>query len=215
MFTGLIQEVGTLAKLTARSKGARATISCKPWDDPLSVGDSIAVQGTCVSVTEVRAGEFDCDILAETLAKTNLSSKRPGEPVNLERGLRSSDRLDGHMVTGHVDGVGTVLAIDRVGADRAFRIGCEPAMLQQIVKKGSVACDGVSLTVTEVDARCFVVHVIPLTWQHTSLSALRAGLTVNIETDIIAKYVQKYEMGDGPDRRSLTLETLRNAGYPV
>jgi riboflavin synthase len=179
----------------------------------LSIGESIAVQGICVSVTRAGSEEFDCDILAETLAKTNLSNKQSGALLNLERSLRSTDRLDGHIVTGHVDGIGSVLDVKRAGDDHILRIGCDETMLANIVTKGSVACDGVSLTVVELDALAFGVHIIPLTWAETSLSMLRTGSTVNIETDIVGKYVQK-QVHHRPES-TITLEKLRNAGFPV
>lgn len=208
MFTGLIQQVGSLAAMTGRGKGKRLAVRHSPWDTPLALGESVAVNGVCLTVAERGAGQFCCDVLEETLDKTGLGRKRPGDPLNLERALRVDDRLGGHMVTGHVDGVGTVTALDRKGDDWTLEVACDAGLLTGMVPKGSIAVDGVSLTLVELSAKTFSVHLIPHTWKNTALHALRKGGTVNLETDIIGKYVARHlanmDAGSG-----LTVEKLR------
>ena len=212
MFTGLVQIVGTLAAVKGRSDGASLVIRHELWDSPLALGESVAVQGACLTVASSRAGEFICDVLKETLNKTNLGAKQTGAALNLERALRADERLGGHIVTGHIDGVGEVKSIAQTGADWVWEVGCAEALLSGMVSKGSVAIDGVSLTIADLRAATFTVHLIPHTWTHTSFSTLRKGQTVNLENDIIGKYVQRYLKKTRP-AQALTVERLRAAGF--
>jgi riboflavin synthase len=212
MFTGLIQQVGTLAGKKTRGEGMSLVIRHTPWETPLVVGESVAVQGACLTVTSLHAGEFTCDVLAETLKKTTLGGTSAGAKLNLERALRADERLGGHIVTGHVDGPGTVEAIAQKGADWILEITCGDELLSGIVPKGSIAIDGVSLTVADLRPKSFTVYLIPHTWSHTSLHALKTGRQVNLETDLIGKYVQRY-LGRMQGGKGVTMETLRSAGF--
>lgn len=210
MFTGLIQQVGKLAGRKARAGGQSLVIRHEPWDSSLIPGESVAVQGACLTVTSVRKAEFTCDVLAETLDKTNLRLAETGAALNLERALRADDRLGGHIVTGHIDGKGVATGLTPKGADWILEVSCDTELLTGIVPKGSVTIDGVSLTVAELRAASFTVHLIPHTWDHTSLQFLKKGRSVNLETDIIGKYVQRYleRMQGG---KGMTMEKLMSA----
>lgn len=210
MFTGLIQKVGKLAGKKPRGDGMVFTIRHDAWDSPLIKGESLAVQGVCLTVTEIRAGEFACDVLNETVNKTNLGKKTTGAPLNLERALRADERLGGHIVSGHVDGAGTVLAFDQKGSDWVLDVTCDESLLRGMVPKGSVAIDGISLTIVALGPKSFTVHLIPHTLANTSLAALKKGHTVNLETDVIGKYVQRYLERLQPSA-GLTMDKLQAA----
>ena len=212
MFTGLIKNVGQLISLKKINTGAVMTISHDKKDWSLLQGESIAVQGACLTASQCAADYFVCDVLDETIMRTNLTSKRSGSLLNLERALCVGDRMGGHIVTGHVDGVGTVLEKRKAGRDWALKINCGKDLAFGIVEKGSVACDGVSLTVTAVNNNSFEVNIIPFTMEHTSLANLASGDTVNIETDIFGKYVHRYMNTDSTDSE-LDMRTLKNAGF--
>lgn len=210
MFTGLIQKVGTLAGKKPRGDGMLFTIRHDAWDSPLVKGESVAVQGVCLTVTSIRAGEFSCDVLDETVNRTHLGKTALGAPLNLERALRADERLGGHIVSGHVDGPGTVRAFERKGSDWVLEVACDEALLRGIVPKGSIAIDGISLTIVELRPHSFTVHIIPHTLANTSLKALKQGHPVNLETDIIGKYVQRYLERLQP-AAGVTLEKLHAA----
>jgi riboflavin synthase len=212
MFTGLIEAVGHLESMHNRSRGARLVIKREGcWQPSLVLGESVAVQGACLTVTEAGDGWFSCDVLAETLARTTLADLRKGQCLNLERALRLGDRLGGHMVSGHVDGVGTLEQIRMEGADRVLRIHCGEEQAEGIVLKGSVALDGISLTVTKVDTAAFEVKIIPWTWEHTSLVERKSGDSMHVETDMIGKYVKRYVLQ--AQSSPLTEDRLHAAGY--
>ncbi len=210
MFTGLIQKIGKLAGKKPRGDGMVFTIQHDAWDSPLVQGESVAVQGACLTVTAIRAGEFSCDVLNETVNKTNLGKKATGAPLNLERALRADERLGGHIVSGHVDGPGTVLSFEQKGPDWILEIACDEPLLRGMVPKGSVAIDGISLTIVELRPKSFTVHLIPHTLASTSLQGLKKGHTVNLETDIIGKYVQRYLERIQP-ASGVTLDKLHSA----
>ena len=212
MFTGIIQQVGTLARREARGQGQRLTIRHAVWATPLVPGESVAVNGACLTVAAAGTGEFSADVLRETLDKTCLGGKGPGAALNLERALRLDDRLGGHMVQGHVDGTGTVAGIKPSGSDRVLEIACGRELVEGMVAKGSVAIDGVSLTIVALAALSFSVHLIPHTWAHTALRTLAAGELVNLETDVIGKYVKRYVLALKP-AGSVTEASLRRAGF--
>jgi riboflavin synthase len=216
MFTGLIQKVGRLTSLTRADGGGVLHIGHEPWETPLEKGESISVHGVCLTVTACdRAGEFVCDVLDETVQRSNLWLKKPGYRLNLERALRASDRLGGHIVSGHVDGTGAVASLKPRGRDQVVRIECSADLLTGIVEKGSVACDGISLTVSALGSSWFEANIIPTTWETTSLNDLRSGDSVNIETDMIGKFVRRYlQASQSPDTHSnLTMEHLERAGF--
>ncbi len=211
MFTGLIQKVGHFGKLE-RGGGARIRVDCStPWGDPLAHGESVAVEGVCLTVAEHDEAGFWCDVLDETLERSTLGLCRHGDPLNLERALAVGDRLGGHIVQGHIDGTGVVDSVQADGRDRVIRITCEEALARDVLLKGSVALNGVSLTVTAVWPAGLAVNIIPVTWRETSLQTLKAGTRVNIETDVIGKYVRRYLEGR-ETAGGLTLDDLRRAG---
>lgn len=214
MFTGLVQKVGVFKAMTRASGGASIQVECAPWaGEPLVMGESVAVQGACLTVSAIRESGFSADVLDETLACTNLGTLKPGDPLNLERALRMSDRLGGHVVSGHIDATARIENIGRAGRDFRLRISCRPDEARYIVRKGSVALDGVSLTVSAVPGELeFEVCIIPTTWRETSLSSRSAGDLLNIETDIIARYVERLARGSAGGR-GLTLEKLVGAGF--
>jgi riboflavin synthase len=191
MFTGLVEKVGKLKSLRRGKDESIITVSHDPWTDPLKKGESVAVQGACLTVVDATEQTFTCNILDETLNRTNLATKKPDADFNLERAIKVGDRMGGHILTGHVDGVGRVLCIATIGGDRVVRIECNQSILQGIVMKGSVGCDGVSLTVSNVLDRAFEVRIIPFTWKHTSLRTLRDGSSINIESDVLGKYASR------------------------
>lgn len=213
MFTGIIEQTGTLESISSQG-GGRVTIRHRPWADPLDLGESIAVQGVCLTVAAIGTGSFDCDLLDETRRATAIAGKCVGCDLNLERAIKAGGRFGGHFVSGHVDGTAEVDSIRTVGRDWALCLRCDQAPWHvEIVVKGSVAIDGVSLTVVDMSDDRFVVHCIPHTWAHTTLSSLQRGQMVNIETDILGKYVRRF-IADGPHVSSrLSPATLISAGY--
>ncbi len=190
MFTGLIAEVGSVAGLEQDDEGAMLRIRTRLAAD-LHEGDSVAVNGVCLTATEVSDEGFHAQAMIETLRRSSLSALAPGSPVNLELALRACDRLGGHVVQGHVDGTGTVRAVREEGFARVLEIDTEPQLTRYLVEKGSVAVDGVSLTVSALEDCGFSVSLIPETLERTSLGAIREGGVVNIEVDILAKHVER------------------------
>ena len=214
MFTGLVQKTGSLAEIVKRAGGASIAVTHEDWDTPVTVGESIAVHGVCLTVARGEPGKFQCDILEETVRRTNLGSKARGAVLNLERALLPTDRIGGHFVLGHVDGTGRVDRITEAGADYALEIACGDDILRTLAPKGSIACDGISLTIAALLPQSFEVHIVPVTWRQTAVAALKPGDTVNLETDIIGKYVWRRLSAAG-GRKEIDLDDLRNAGFPV
>jgi riboflavin synthase len=190
MFTGLVQELGTVEELEAAGEGVRLTVAAS-LTEGLAEGGSVAVNGVCRTATEVRDHRFQADLMNETLERTALTRVSPGTRVNLELPLRAGEPLGGHIVQGHVDGVGRVLETAQDGFARRARIEADPEILRYVVVKGSITVDGVSLTVAAVDDQSFTVSLIPETLERTNLGAARDGASVNLEVDILAKYVEK------------------------
>ncbi len=190
MFTGLIAELGHVARVERSPEGARVRIEASTAAE-LRDGDSVAVNGVCLTATEVDGGAFSAEAMHETLARTSLGALDAGARVNLELPLRAGDRLGGHVVQGHVDGVGTIRALGDDGFARRVRIEAPEAVLRYVVEKGSIAVDGVSLTVAELDDRSFTVSLIPETLERTNLGSAQPGQAVNLEVDVLAKYVEK------------------------
>ncbi len=190
MFTGLVQELGRVTDVERTADGARLTISGR-LSGELDEGDSVAVNGVCLTATTVDDGSFQADVMDETLRRCTLGAARKGSTVNLELPLRPSDRLGGHFVQGHVDGTGTVAEVREEGFSRLVRIAAAPELLRYVAEKGSVAVDGISLTVSAVDTDSLSVSLIPETLRRTNLSAVEPGDTVNLEVDVLAKYVAR------------------------
>jgi riboflavin synthase len=194
MFTGIIRSIGLVDSVDRSDEGVRITVAT-PLADELATGDSIAVNGVCLTAASASAGSFVAEVMNETLAKTSLSDTGAAAQVNLELPLRAGDPLGGHMVQGHVDGVGVISGVRADGFARRVRIEAPSDVLRYIVEKGSVAVDGVSLTVVTVDEESFEVSLIPETLERTSLGRAQAGTRANLEVDVIAKYVEKAVRG--------------------
>jgi riboflavin synthase len=221
MFTGIIQHVGTVRRIVPAAGGRTLTIELGPVAEGLGLGESIAVGGACLTACAIRGSEADFDVMTETLRATKLGQLTEGAKVNLEPALRLGDGLDGHLVQGHVDTVATVRSIDRSPGKWVGRFVLAPEAAGQMVPKGSVTVDGVSLTVVDVLPDGFTVSLIPTTLADTTLADLQPGDTVNVELDVIGKYVQKHlramlgsaEAGSRSADGGVSLETLRDAGF--
>jgi riboflavin synthase len=190
MFTGLVQDLGTITAVDTTEDGVRLAVQTGLADE-LSLGDSVAVNGVCLTATSIADGHFSADVMHETLRRSSLAEVAGGARVNLELSLRAGDRLGGHIVQGHVDGVGTVRDIREDGFARVVTIAASPDTLRYVVEKGSIAVDGISLTVAGVGEDWFSVSLIPETLERTNLGAAVAGQPVNLEVDVLAKYVEK------------------------
>jgi riboflavin synthase len=191
MFTGIIEELGTVEAVREDGLSVRAATVL----EDARVGDSICINGVCLTVTSIGDGVFSVDTVPETRRRTNLGDLMPGDPVNLERALRPNDRMGGHFVQGHVEGTGTVESVTQDGPALMIRFSAPAELLRYIVAKGFIAIDGTSLTVVDRDARGFSVTIIPLTQEWTTLGRRRSGDRVNLETDILAKYVEQLVAG--------------------
>jgi len=194
VFTGLVQEMGTVRAIEREPAGARLEVETSLAGE-LSEGDSVAVNGVCLTAVEVKDGAFRADVMNETLRRSSLGPLEPGANVNLELPLRAEDRLGGHFVQGHVDATGTVDTVTVEGFASVVRIHCEPDLLRYVVEKGSIAVDGVSLTVADLDEEGFSVSLIPETLERTTLGSAVPGRVVNLEVDVLAKYVEKLTQG--------------------
>jgi riboflavin synthase len=190
MFTGLVETTAQVRRVQPDGDGVRLEVET-PLAAELAHGDSIAVNGVCLTAVEPDGERFRADVMAETLRRSSLGPLGEGDSVNVELALRAGDRLGGHMVQGHVDGTGTVESVGEEGFARVIRITCDGELLRYVVEKGSIAVDGVSLTVAAVDDSGFTVSLIPETLERTTLGAATPGRVVNLEVDVLAKYVEK------------------------
>jgi len=192
MFTGLVEGIGKVKELSRFGEDLSITI-LPLFDMPdIRTGDSLSVDGVCLTVTRVNQGSFRLDVSAETLSRSTLTGIKVGDEVNLERALRITDRLGGHLVSGHVDGVGRILKKEQKQRSWVLRFGVEKNLLRYVIEKGSVAVDGISLTVNRCDDEGFEVNIIPLTGKETGVLRKKVGDPVNVETDLIGKYVEKF-----------------------
>jgi riboflavin synthase len=210
MFTGLIETQGIVTHVERAQGGARLQVYAPEFGRDMAIGDSIAVDGACLTVAQFQRGAFVADVSEETLTKTTLSGLRQGSKVNLERALRLSDRLGGHMVTGHVEGIGRLLLRHPAGNSTIYQFQLPPALMEYVVPKGSIAVDGISLTVAQMRGESFAAAVVPLTEEVTTLKEKPIGAPVNIEVDIMAKYVKRFvdlygrgDTGDDAPQRGL------------
>ncbi len=190
MFTGLVAQRGRVVSAERSADGVRVTIASRLAGE-VREGDSVAVNGVCLTATDIDGDRFVAEVMNETLHRSSLAGLDAGSEVNLELSLRAGDRLGGHIVQGHFDATGTVREVTDDGFARRVRIAPDPGLLRYVVEKGSIAVDGVSLTVAEVDGESFTVSLIPETLQRTNLGAAAPGTTVNLEVDVLAKYVEK------------------------
>jgi riboflavin synthase len=192
MFTGIIEEIGTVKAIQKSAHAALLTISANQVLSDLKVGDSVATNGVCLTVTTISGKLFTADVMHETLSRSSLGNLKIGSHVNLERAMLASDRFGGHFVSGHIDGTGTIRAIKKDAIAIYYTIQTPPNIIRYIVEKGSIAIDGISLTVASVKSDSFSVSVIPHTAQQTTLSEKNIGSVVNLENDIVGKYIEKF-----------------------
>ncbi len=215
MFTGLIEEVGFIHRVKREGKVAKLAIRAMDTINGLAIGQSIAVDGTCLTVTAVEPSLFEVDLSEETMTRTTLGELRPEDAVNLERPCRPTDRLGGHIVTGHIDGVGAIIELRETGGMWWLSVSYPQALRLLFVEKGSIAVDGISLTIADLTSLSFGVAIIPYTYRHTTLGSKQVGRRVNLETDLLGKYVIRYLEGLDllRDKRALTESYLREMGY--
>ena len=211
MFTGLIEETGTVRSRTGGTVG-RLVVASKRVISDIATGDSVAVSGVCLTVTSISGGELSFDAVPETISRSTLGSLHPGDEVNLEASLRAGKAIGGHFVQGHVDGVGTIESVRTLSESAVIRVGASKEVLRYVVEKGSIAIDGISLTVASCDDSGFTISVIPHTLANTTLQRKRPGDRVNLETDIIGKYVEKFMSGHAASS-GVTEDLLRDAGF--
>lgn len=216
MFTGIVEEMGKLNKIQKSAKSARLTVEANAVLKDVKLGDSIAINGICLTVVQFNERLFDVDVMAETLRKTNLEELKPGDRVNLERALRVGDRLGGHIVSGHIDGVGVISRQQREDIAVVTDIRAPAEVMKYIVKKGSVAIDGISLTVTDYTDEAFQVSLIPHTASLTTLGYKKVGDRVNLEADVIGKYIERltgFHSGKREDSGGVSMEYLAQNGF--
>ncbi len=214
MFTGLIEEIGSVRRVVSGAEWGSIAIACKDILPGTKIGDSIAVNGVCLTVTTLQKDGFTADVMAETLRRSDLGALRQGDPVNLERAMAADGRFGGHIVAGHVDGTGTLARKKQEGNAMVLTIAAAPALLYEIVEKGSITIDGISLTVVSVTQENFTVSIIPHTGAQTILLDKKTGDPVNLETDVIAKYIRRFTTPQKAEKKSgLTLSFLQENGF--
>lgn len=213
MFTGLVEGIGEITGSSRLAEGLKLTVALPFPPEELTLGDSVAVAGACLTVVEISSRTAAFEVSPETLARTTLALKKVGDRVNLERALRMGDRLGGHLVTGHVDGVGVVREVRPGPAHIRMKFELPATLSRFVIEKGSIAVDGVSLTVNTCQGNTFTVNVVPHTARETTLASLKVGDRVNLETDIIGKYVARLLGKDGPQGEGVTPELLARHGF--
>lgn len=214
MFTGIVEEIGTIVNIKKGEKSSVLRIKASVVLEHTKVGDSIAVNGVCLTVTDLDKNQFEADVMSETLQRSSLGSLKKGNMVNLERAMAADGRFGGHIVSGHIDGTGIIK--DIVKDDNAvwYTVEAKSELLHYIVEKGSITIDGISLTIAYVDEKCFKVSIIPHTQSVTILSSKQVGSIVNLECDIIGKYVEKLMKPVESEKRSnLTMDFLAEHGF--
>jgi len=212
MFTGIIEEKGTLKAIQSDQKSAKLTIQAEKVLKETKIGDSIATNGVCLTVTDMKASTFTVDVMFETLKRSTLFKLKKGDTLNLERALKASDRLGGHMMSGHVDDVGTLESLKDEGIATLYTFKTDPSITRYITEKGSIGINGVSLTVIDVDEDTFSVSLIPETKRETNIGDLVVGSKVNLEVDMIAKYVEKL-LKPHKKKSAITKSFLEENGY--
>lgn len=217
MFTGIIEEVGVLEELTTGDGFGVMKVKCNKVLEDTKIGDSIATNGVCLTVKEMDTFSFKADVMGETLTKSNLGSLKIGDKLNLERALRFSDRLGGHIVSGHIDGAGEIVSIEEEKNGTWFTISASQDILRYIIYKGSIGIDGISLTVAYVDSEVFKVSVIPHTLENTILFSKKINSKVNLECDLVGKYIEKlFNSKDEKEelkKSNITMDFLKNSGF--
>ena len=214
MFTGIVEELGTVKQVVSGSAWGQIEIAGREVLEGTKLGDSIAVNGDCLTVTNLRSGSFTADVMAETMRRSNLGSLKKGDQVNLERAMAADGRFGGHMVSGHIDGTGVISQMKQEGNAVWVTVDTSEELMRLIVEKGSIAIDGISLTVAKEMSGAFQVSIIPHTGEETTLLKKKTGAVVNLENDMIGKYVEKL-MRKEPEGggSSLTLDFLKQHGF--
>ena len=214
MFTGIVQELGKIKSVKLLQYGEKLVIECNDILHDIKIGDSICVNGVCQTVTKYDSSSFEAVLSNETLNVTNFSDRKQGDFVNLENALTLNSRLGGHIVSGHIDCVGKLVSIEKLSDFYNLKFEIPKSALKYVVYKGSITIDGVSLTISEIDESTFTVAVIPHTYQNTIFKYLKTGENVNIETDILAKYVEKLlNFNDNRIKDSINMELLKENGF--
>ena len=217
MFTGIIEELGKIKSVKKGGNSVALSLEASKVLSDVKLGDSIAVNGVCLTVTSFTSKSFTADVMPETMSRTNLGSLNIGAKVNMERALRVGDRLGGHMVSGHIDGQGEIVGTKRDDNAIWITIAAPKNILKYIIEKGSIAIDGISLTVAYVDEKVFKVSIIPHTQDETTLCSLASGTKVNLENDLTAKYIEKfiYHKEDEPqeEKSSISMDMLKENGF--
>ncbi|SMC79342.1 riboflavin synthase alpha chain [Desulfocicer vacuolatum DSM 3385] len=218
MFTGIIETVGTISGIKTHGQGKVLTIDADMDLSQCKIGDSIAVNGACLTAVTLQKNSFSVDMAPETVARTTFQKKVPGSRVNLERALRLSDRLDGHLVSGHIDGTGTILSIQKLSNAVILTIGVSEKLAGEMIEKGSVAIEGISLTINKVMDNAFELSIIPHTAKITTIGYMKVGDMVNIETDMLGKYVKRFLQagavsGTKPAGGGLSMDVLAKNGF--
>lgn len=215
MFTGLVEEIGKVQSVINSTKSAKIIVRCSKILEGLKLGDSISTNGVCLTVTDFSPNSFTVDVMAETMRRSNLKSLSSGDEVNLERALKLEDRLGGHIVSGHIDGVGNITSYEKEDNAVWIAISASSDILKYIVQKGSITIDGVSLTVAYVDESVFKVSIIPHTKEVTTLLRKKIGTEVNLECDILGKYIEKllFQKEQAPVKSGIDFNFLSEHGF--
>ena len=217
MFTGIIEEIGTIKSINSNGISSQLCISANKILEDTKIGDSIAVNGVCLTVTSIKSNLFTADVMAETLRRSNLGSLIPQSKVNLERAMIANGRFGGHIVSGHIDGTGTIVETKPEGNAVWIKINCSDNLLKYIIHKGSITIDGISLTVAKVTDSDFSVSIIPHTAANTTLLQKKSGDVVNLENDVVGKYIEKLlsfqKIDEQKPQSKITEEFLRQNGF--
>lgn len=213
MFTGIIEEIGTITSIKNNSLGLDIEISANNILEDLKLGDSVAINGCCQTVTNINNNKFTIQAVFETIKLTNFNEFKTNQKVNLERALTINTRLGGHIVSGHIDGIGKIISITNLGNSIIFEISAPQHILKYVIHKGSITINGVSLTICELLENSFKVSIIPHTFNNTTFSTLKIGDNVNLEPDILAKYIEKLMIKEDNTNSKITLEFLKENGF--
>ena len=216
MFTGIVQKTGRIVELQRQGRAGRLTLECEPWATPLELGESIAVNGCCLTVARIDGRRFGFDVLEETFARTSIGGRTMGQRLNLERALTPDTRLGGHLVSGHVDGVGEIVAVKQLGRAKEYWIKAPDELAKYIAEKGSITVDGISLTVNAIDGAKFKLTIVPHTSAETTVDEWQTGVKVNLEVDVIARYLERLLLGDKAAHSSqsnITMDMLAQNGF--
>ncbi|MBT8386237.1 MAG: riboflavin synthase [Ignavibacteria bacterium] len=214
MFTGIIEEIGKISSIKPIAGGIRIKISTSKILDDISVNDSVCVSGVCLTAIKVEDDGFWVDAVGATLDKTTFAKMQLSTPVNLERSLKLNDRLGGHFVQGHANGIGTILEIKKLGENYFLKIEVDESLQKYLVEEGSITIDGISLTIAELDISKVGISIIPHTWKNTAIQFKKVGDKVNVETDVLAKYIEKLLGKNGTEHTTnITENWLKELGY--